>query len=261
MDLIVVLIVAWFIALVQARQYCNLTERDFPNHTVNYLTHKIRDVHCYDSHNRPHLRQSAYTISKMWSTGHNNDISTVLRDEKGPLPSRIKVALYVADLDSISEISLDYKVDLYLQMHWIDMRLNHKNNESQHLWPGLIDEIWIPDLFFVNAKEAYTHKVLMESRLDSMFRSSYFSDRQIQIESKGRVYVSMRVSLTLACQMNFKYYPFDWQICPLEMGSFGYSKNHLQFEFDSNGTQVIGGLRLPGHRLKGHFQRDCIKDL
>lgn len=74
------------------------------------------------------------------------------------------MALYVADLDSISEISLDYKVDLYLQMHWIDMRLNHNNNHSQHLWPGLIDEIWIPDLFFVNAKEAYTHNVLMESR-------------------------------------------------------------------------------------------------
>ena len=142
------------------------------------------------------------------------------------------------------------------------MRLNHRQNESLHLWPGLIDEIWMPDLFFVNAKNSHVHDGVTESKfkLCSANRIT-ISDRQLQIKSKGRVFVSMRVSLTLACQMDFKYYPFDWQICPLEMGSFGYSKRDVLFDFDTTtkGIQIADGIRLPRHRLRGHFTRDCVK--
>ena len=44
------------------------------------------------------------------------------------------------------------------------MRLNHHQNESLHLWPGLIDEIWMPDLFFVNAKNSHVHDGVTESK-------------------------------------------------------------------------------------------------
>ena len=43
-----------------SKKHCNLTETDYPNHTIDFLTHKIRDKKCYDSHNRPHLRDGAY---------------------------------------------------------------------------------------------------------------------------------------------------------------------------------------------------------
>ena len=49
--------------IVASKKHCNLTEADFPNHTIDFLTHKIRDKKCYDSHNRPHLRNDAYRTS------------------------------------------------------------------------------------------------------------------------------------------------------------------------------------------------------
>ena len=52
--------------------------------------------------------------------------------------------------------------------------------------------------------------------------------------------------------MDFKYYPFDWQLCPLEMSSFGYRKDEILFEFETleeidnlKAVRVNSGINLP----------------
>ena len=78
------------------------------------------------------------------------------------------------------------------------------------------------------------------------------SDRQLRIKQGGNVYVSLRLALILSCQMDFKYYPFDWQLCPLEMSSFGYRKDEIVFEFETleeidnlKAVRVNPGINLP----------------
>ena len=78
------------------------------------------------------------------------------------------------------------------------------------------------------------------------------SDRQLRIKQGGNVYVSLRLALILSCQMDFKYYPFDWQLCPLEMSSFGYRKDEIVFEFETleeidnlKAVRVNSGINLP----------------
>ena len=71
----------------------------------------------------------------------------------------------------------------------------------------------------------------------------------------------MRLSITLACQMDFKSYPFDWQICPLEMESYGYKVSEIFFEWNQNGPpiDIPTGIKLPNHRMRGHLIDDCTK--
>ena len=92
-------------------------------------------------------------------------VQQIKRNENGTaLATNVKISLFVSELDSINDKSLDYRADAYLQMHWVDHRLIHHHNHTLHLWPALIDKMWIPDLFFVNAKRADLHKIVNESK-------------------------------------------------------------------------------------------------
>ena len=65
----------------------------------------------------------------------------------------------------------------------------------------------------------------------------------------------MRLSLTLACHMDFTSYPFDWQVCPLELESYGYKTDHIMFDWDTNlpPIDIKPGLKLPNYRVRGHL--------
>ena len=75
------------------------------------------------------------------------------------------------------------------------------------------------------------------------------------------MFVSIRLSLQIACQMDFKSYPFDWQLCPLEMESYAYKTSDIVFIWDSElpPVDISPGLKLPQHRMRGHFTEDCSK--
>ena len=61
--------------------------------------------------------------------------------------------------------------------------------------------------------------------------------------------------------MEFSSYPFDWQVCPLEMESFAYTKSEIDFEWDQKlpPVEIQPGIRLPDYRLQGYLLEDCSK--
>lgn len=68
------------------------------------------------------------------------------------------------------------------------------------------DKIWKPDLFFTNEKEGHFHNIIMANVL-------------LRIFPNGNVLFSIRISLTLFCPMDLKYYPLDMQTCVIQMAS------------------------------------------
>lgn len=51
-------------------------------------------------------------------------------------------------------------MDMYLYMSWQDDTMKH--NGSEHILVNdkeILDKIWLPDLYFANARTAYFHKV------------------------------------------------------------------------------------------------------
>ena len=51
-------------------------------------------------------------------------------------------------------------------------------------------------------------------------------------KSSGQVTISERLTVKVACAMKFRYFPFDFQYCPLYMESFAYRSNQLDLQWD-----------------------------
>ena len=51
-------------------------------------------------------------------------------------------------------------------MSWVDPRLEFSghNESTVTLLPALLDDIWMPDIFFTNAKEVFKHEVIEQSK-------------------------------------------------------------------------------------------------
>lgn len=63
----------------------------------------------------------------------------------------------------------DYSVQIFMRQNWTDKRLSFdqslKNYSHINLDPRLMKDIWYPDLFFVNEKEARYHDIMVPNRL------------------------------------------------------------------------------------------------
>lgn len=53
----------------------------------------------------------------------------------------------------------DFTFDVFLRQQWIDKRLDHGTNQTLYLSNHVNDLIWIPDSYFVNAKNGEMHDV------------------------------------------------------------------------------------------------------
>ena len=53
-----------------------------------------------------------------------------------------------------------------MRQSWRDPRLAHDRNQSEHITSNItIDDIWIPDTYFENAKNSYFHSVTVPNRM------------------------------------------------------------------------------------------------
>ncbi|XP_034462976.1 glycine receptor, alpha 4b [Hippoglossus hippoglossus] len=153
---------------------------------------------------------------------------------KGP-PVNVTCNLFINSFGSITETTMDYRLNVFLRQQWNDPRLAYKEypDDSLDLDPSMLDSIWKPDLFFANEKGANFHEVTTDNKLLRIFQN-------------GNVLYSIRLTLTLSCPMDLKNFPMDSQMCIMQLESFGYTMNDLIFEWlDIGAVQVADDLTLP----------------
>ncbi|GAA6080006.1 glycine receptor subunit alpha-2 isoform X1 [Tachysurus ichikawai] len=153
---------------------------------------------------------------------------------KGP-PVNVTCNIFINSFGSITETTMDYRVNIFLRQKWNDPRLSYSEypDSSLDLDPSMLDSIWKPDLFFANEKGANFHDVTTENKLLRIFKD-------------GTVLYSIRLTLILSCPMDLKNFPMDVQTCIMQLESFGYTMNDLIFEWLETGpVQVAEGLTLP----------------
>ncbi|TGZ37571.1 Uncharacterized protein DBV15_03853 [Temnothorax longispinosus] len=119
-------------------------------------------------------------------------------------PAIVRVNLFVRSIATISDIKMEYSVQLTFREQWLDERLrfNDFGGRLKYLTLTEASRVWMPDLFFSNEKEGHFHNIIMPNVY-------------IRIFPNGSVLYSIRISLTLSCPMNLKLYPLDRQICSL----------------------------------------------
>ncbi|XP_034235441.1 glutamate-gated chloride channel isoform X2 [Thrips palmi] len=162
-------------------------------------------------------------------------------------PAIVRVNLFVRSIATISDIKMEYSVQLTFREQWLDERLKFNDFGGKIKYLTLTDaaRVWMPDLFFSNEKEGHFHNIIMPNVY-------------IRIFPYGSVLYSIRISLTLSCPMNLKLYPLDRQVCSLRMASYGWTTNDLVFLWkDGDPVQVVKNLHLPRFTLEKFLTDYC----
>ncbi|XP_074108116.1 glycine receptor alpha 1 isoform X1 [Cotesia typhae] len=162
-------------------------------------------------------------------------------------PAIVRVNLFVRSIATISDIKMEYSVQLTFREQWLDERLkfNDYGGRLKYLTLTESSRVWMPDLFFSNEKEGHFHEIIMPNVY-------------IRIFPHGSVLYSIRISLTLSCPMNLKLYPLDRQTCSLRMASYGWTTDDLVFVWkEGDPVQVVKNLHLPRFTLEKYLTDYC----
>ncbi|XP_045779488.1 glutamate-gated chloride channel isoform X10 [Maniola jurtina] len=165
----------------------------------------------------------------------------------GTGPAIVNINLFVRSITTISDIKMEYSVQLTFREQWLDERLKFNNlgGRLKYLTLTEANRVWMPDLFFSNEKEGHFHNIIMPNVY-------------IRIFPNGNVLYSIRISLTLSCPMNLKLYPLDKQTCSLRMASYGWTTDDLVFLWkEGDPVQVVKNLHLPRFTLEKFLTDYC----
>ncbi|XP_007905471.1 gamma-aminobutyric acid receptor subunit delta isoform X1 [Callorhinchus milii] len=145
----------------------------------------------------------------------------------GP-PLNVALAIEVASIDHISEANMEYTMTLFLRQIWRDYRLSYNHtNKTLGLDSRFVDKLWLPDTFIVNAKSAWFHDVTVENKL-------------IRLQPDGVILYSIRITSTVACDMDLTKYPMDEQECMFDLESYAYSAEDIVYHWSDNQDQIHG---------------------
>ena len=101
-------------------------------------------------------------------------------------------------------------------------------------------QVWMPDTFFRNEKDAKFHDIIQPNLYVRVFpngdvlysiRVSKYINIFTTHPTTNNIILFIKVSLTLACPMNLKLFPLDTQTCHLTIASYGWTANDLIYSW------------------------------
>ncbi|XP_042592596.1 gamma-aminobutyric acid receptor subunit beta-1-like isoform X1 [Cyprinus carpio] len=157
-----------------------------------------------------------------------------LRPDFGGPPVDVVMSIDIASIDMVSEVNMDYTITMYFQQSWRDKRLSYTGIPlNLTLDNRVADQLWVPDTYFINDKKSFVHGVTVKNRM-------------IRLHPDGTVLYGLRITTTAACMMDLRRYPLDEQNCTLEIESYGYTTDDIEFYWQG-GSSVTGvdNIELP----------------
>uniref|UniRef100_A0A7E4UUB1 Ig-like domain-containing protein n=1 Tax=Panagrellus redivivus TaxID=6233 RepID=A0A7E4UUB1_PANRE len=128
----------------------------------------------------------------------------------GNAPLDVKFGFYIESLGNFRSNEMAFDVDMYLYMSWTDAAMEHDDEEYVLINDKtVLENMWVPDLYFANARTAYFHDVTVPNF--NMF-----------INKDGVIAYGTRVTLTVACNLVLKNYPLDSQTCSIKIISYAH---------------------------------------
>nr|XP_046184531.1 gamma-aminobutyric acid receptor subunit beta-2-like [Oncorhynchus gorbuscha] len=165
-----------------------------------------------------------------------------LRPDFGGPPVGVGMNIDIASIDMVSEVNMDYTLTMYFQQAWRDKRLSYSEIPlNLTLDNRVADQLWVPDTYFLNDKKSFVHGVTVKNRM-------------IRLHPDGTVLYSLRITTTAACMMDLRRYPLDEQNCTLEIESYGYTTDDIEFYWRGGHNAVTGveRIELPQFSIVDH---------
>ncbi|VDM61615.1 unnamed protein product [Angiostrongylus costaricensis] len=140
-----------------------------------------------------------------------------IRPNYGGPPIEVNITAHITTISSITEVSMDYTLDLYLRQIWKDPRLAWESDVQSSLTIGvdMVKSIWTPDTFFPNEKKSFFHEATSHNSF-------------LRIDNQGNVLRSVRLT-----------FPLDIQECSLEIESYGYSTRDIIYHWNGRRAVII----------------------
>ncbi|XP_016336680.1 gamma-aminobutyric acid receptor subunit beta-2-like isoform X2 [Sinocyclocheilus anshuiensis] len=155
-----------------------------------------------------------------------------LRPDFGGAPVAVGMNIDIASIDMVSEVNMDYTLTMYFQQAWRDKRLSYTEIPlNLTLDNRVADQLWVPDTYFLNDKKSFVHGVTVKNRM-------------IRLHPDGTVLYGLRITTTAACMMDLRRYPLDEQNCTLEIESYGYTTDDIEFYWRGGDGAVTGVERI-----------------
>ncbi|XP_077990571.1 glycine receptor subunit alpha-2-like [Glandiceps talaboti] len=177
-------------------------------------------------------------LSKLLTDFLNDPNFSVRPDVRGPAV-KVLCGLYICSFDSISETSMDYSVTMYVRQMWNDTRLRFNATNAIVINGSHKNNIWVPDLFFTNAKDSSVH--MSTSTKESML---------LRVTPDGEVLYTIRLGVILSCHMSLENFPMDQQECSINIESFSYATNDLELTWLPTDAVVVDkSVRLPQYTI------------
>nr|VZI01071.1 unnamed protein product [Spirometra erinaceieuropaei] len=182
-----------------------------------------------------------------------------------PGPIYVDISLHIQSIPELNVRSMEFSIVLILHQRWYDSRLQVNgtdiphNSRMPHQW--LSRYIWLPDVYFLNARGGLLHQVTQPNEM-------------VWVHSNGVVIYSQKLTLRLFCRMTFWNFPMDTQTCSILVSSYGHAKHdlelrwwntedyvHIQKAFDpvlcSLAVEMTEELGLNEFEQPMHAFRDC----
>ncbi|XP_052591048.1 gamma-aminobutyric acid receptor subunit alpha-4 isoform X2 [Peromyscus californicus insignis] len=127
----------------------------------------------------------------------------------GPV-TEVKTDIYVTSFGPVSDVEMEYTMDVFFRQTWIDQRLKYDGPiEILRLNNMMVTKVWTPDTFFRNGKKSVSHNMTAPNKLFRIMRN-------------GTILYTMRLTISAECPMRLVDFPMDGHACPLKFGSCEY---------------------------------------
>uniref|UniRef100_A0A0N4ZBI0 Neur_chan_LBD domain-containing protein n=1 Tax=Parastrongyloides trichosuri TaxID=131310 RepID=A0A0N4ZBI0_PARTI len=168
------------------------------------------------------------------------------KSKKSSEPVTVYVSVVVNNVRSVSEITMDYSLELIYREMWTDPRLafnkkDFQNKKTLELHESYVENIWHADTFFPNSIQSKNPK-----------EGSISHRSLLRLQDNGFVLYSRRVSVVAECLMDLTLFPFDSQLCKLDIESYGHTIDLLQYNWSRHNERTalkLGRIRLPDFQI------------
>ncbi|MDX2227301.1 MAG: hypothetical protein SFY92_09460 [Verrucomicrobiae bacterium] len=167
---------------------------------------------------------------------------TVLTPPPGEKPVKISTGIYFLNLVSVDERAQTFTADIYLTLSWKDTRLaftpakGQENQKAVFIEDAASDklkEIWWPALEMVNAGQPD------------------ITNRYLTIAPDGTVNYQLGMTTEFRARFDFHRFPMDKQVLPVQVQSFLFEKDVVEFVPDPHRIGVSKKASFDDLALKG----------
>lgn len=156
------------------------------------------------------------------------------RPSRNGEPTIIELGVFIIDIDEIDDVNQRFSVDMFIVARWEDPRLALPEAERMgKVRFMMIDDVWTPKVLLLN-----------DRGLTPQLREG------VEVDDLGNMKYQNRLAGELKVDLEFQQFPFDMQRLPIDIVSYEYSSDEMQFSPASAMASQADKFSIEGWQLK-----------